>query len=152
VIPCKFHSKIIETYGDGISYDGMYLGSSPVYTEKQNLFLVADHPYSEEFQRIMDWSFGAGLLVAWENFYYRLYQANGKVNSEKNILDFNAIMPFFFILAFGFVIALFALLGEIFYHDFLGNLSKKFIKSKFGKFKKFKRVNVRKIQVRCVRK
>ena len=51
---------------------------------------------------------------------------------EKIYLYFNEIFPFFLILAVGFSIALLALFGEIFYHDFLSHLSKEYFERNFG--------------------
>ena len=89
----------------------------------------------------MDQCFEAGLKKFWDDHYlddYFLDDAKWTSltciapRKEHIFLYFSDILPFFLILAVGFLIALLALVGEIFYRDFLSNLSKEYFKRKFG--------------------
>ena len=68
----------------------------------------------------------------------------------KIYLNFSEIYPFFLILAVGFSIALLTLFGEIFYHDFLSQLSEEYFERKFGWMRETKKqkAKVRKIKVK----
>ncbi len=99
-----------------------------------------------------------GLITYWEDHYMDEAKLNSSwlgcrsFEDEKIYLNFLEIYPFFFILAVGFSIALLALFGEIFYHDFWSQLSKEYFERKFGWMRRTKkqkaRVRVRKIKVK----
>ncbi len=97
-----------------------------------------------------------GLITYWENHYMDEAKLDlswygcRSFPDEKIYLNFREIHPFFLILAVGFLIALLALIGEIFYHDFLSQLSKEYFERKFGWTRKMKKqkVKVRKIKVK----
>lgn len=72
-----------------------------------------------------------------------------RIFDEKRILDFDAIAPFFLILVFGYYLAGFALLFEIFYFDFIKRLPKKFFNWKAFK-RPQKKYKVRRIQVKPI--
>jgi hypothetical protein len=134
--PCKTFTDLA---GDEKTWKGFYQISEIFMLYREILFIAPFHPFSETFQQLMDSSFEAGLPMAWERKFkefaskFKKPKINPKA-SDGNILDFGAILPFFLILVFGFLIALFAFLCEIFYHDFLNNLSKEYFKRKFDKF------------------
>jgi hypothetical protein len=138
---CEFFINRMRFHGDGRSYKGTYQIPEVAYSLRRNLYVTPFHMFFDKFQYLMDLSFEAGLPTQWMNFYYDFYffVCNKKerqvyIADEKEILDFNAILPFFLILAFGFSFALFALLCEIFYHDFISGLID-FLKSKLQKRK-----------------
>ncbi len=108
----------------------------------------------------MDRSHEFGLITYWEDHYTDRKKGEAKWSGcesfeeeeeeEKIYLYFNEIFPFFLILAVGFSIAFLALFGEIFYHDFLSQLSKEYFERKFGWMRKTKKqkVKVRRIKVK----
>ncbi len=94
----------------------------------------------------MDWTFEFGLLGKWYRDFDELAielnferkrmlgerrRARRVRDKEKKFLDFNSIAPFFLLLVFGFSLAGLVLSFEIFYSDFLSNLSKEYFKRKF---------------------
>jgi hypothetical protein len=147
--PCKYSKNLIDKLGNRKSYLGVYRIPEAAYIDRENLFVAPLHPYLDEFQRIMDWSFEAGLPIAWEIFYYEAHNEyytpdnfTKETDISELILDFSEILPFFLILAFGFSIALFAFLGEIFHHDFI---SKIYLRQKFANF--VAKIFIKKIKV-----
>lgn len=138
--PCEHFKNLIKHQIDGKSWRGLYLIPEVAYTEVENFFTAPFHPYIEKFQELMDRSLEAGLPIAWEQFHYefinKLYPPEITVKEIKQtkILNFDTIAPFFSILVFGFSIALFALLCEVFYHDFLAELSGELLRRELQKF------------------
>lgn len=138
IAECSF-KKIMENFGNGKSYLGMYQIPEVVFTERLNLFVPASHPFVDKFQYFMDLSFEAGLPIAWERFYREyinlrfMHEKNERNTKEMQILDFGAIRPFFLILVFGFALALLVLLCEIFKHDFLRLIDWKMLEKIFCK-------------------
>lgn len=162
---CKHFKNLIEHQGDGKSWRGLYQIQEVALTERQNLFTAPFHPLLDKFQKLMDLSFEAGLPIAWERFHYEFLNSyNRSENFQRNVeddqmLDFFEIAPFFLILIFGFLIALLALLCEVFYHDFLLKLPKNYLRMKYQNYvlrvqrknvkRKFMtRVKVKRIQVK----
>lgn len=146
---CKNFMNSFKLKGDGKGYLGLYLVKEIVTTVPQRMLIGPWNPYAEKFQEFIDVTFEAGLHKIWEELYYveynTLLKKNREIIKEKDFLEFVDILPFFVILAVGFLSALFALLCEIFYHDFVVNLSKEFLMEKFGKFYCFKRKKLRKV-------
>lgn len=136
--PCRLYKNRIEHDGDGKSWFGFYLVNDVVYNQRSDLVLRHFHPLSGKFQSLMDASFEAGLPMAWENFYYEdlnneySEKKNQLNDSDKKILDFDAIGPLFLLLVFGYSIALVVFVCEIFYHDLIIELVK-FYKEKWKK-------------------
>lgn len=133
--PCGYFANKIQKYGNRRSYKGMYLIPETSEMEVRNFFVYTFHPFLEKFQNIMDLSIEFGLHKAWERLYYEYFNTRWMPQAitpdeENDILDFDAILPFFLILAFGYLIALFALLCEIFYHDFLSIVFGDYLKEK----------------------
>ena len=66
--------------------------------------------------------FESGLLSQWENYYYHyfgirimsLQLRDDRAKPKKSILDYNLILPVFFILLVGFFFAFLAFIGEFF--------------------------------------
>lgn len=149
--PCAYLKNFIDNGGDRKSYKGIYLIREIAATSPRNLFVPPFHPYQEKFQQLMDWSFEAGLLPkAWEMFFYEIFNSIIELKrienkDEETVLDFAAIGPFFLVLVFGFLFALLALLCEIFYHDFVRQISKDLFKNFYEK------IFNRKTKVRKVR-
>jgi hypothetical protein len=152
---CKHFKNLIDHQGDGKSWRGLYQIQEVALIERQNLFTAPFHPLQEKFQDLMDFSFEAGLPMAWEKFHFEFlnfYNRTDKIVRKfdtKQILDFSSIAPIFLILIFGFQIALIALLFEVFFHDFLLKLPKDYFRKKIWSYaqEKFK---VKTIQVRPV--
>jgi hypothetical protein len=147
--PCKYSKHIIDQFGDGKSYNGLYQIPEVNNIMRENLFVAPFHPYLGEFQRIMDWSFEAGLPVAWEQFYVQVFNKfeapeNRKSLPEENlVLYFSEISPFFLILVFGFLIALFVFLCEI-----AVSLMSVELREKFANLTAKSSVNVTRIEVK----
>lgn len=158
--PCNLMRQRIEYEGDGTKYEGLYLISDPVYYTENDLYTRPFHPYIDKFQYLMDLSFEAGLPQAWLKFYYAKWfegYKNVSTPEEKIFLDLGLIAPFFLILAVGFIAAFIALSFEIFYHDFVSELSKEYFQQKFRKYIlreldvediKIKKVQVKKIVIK----
>lgn len=125
---CKEFKDLIEKE----KIQGFYQITEVAYSLRHNLIILPFHPFIDKIQELMDFSFEAGLPKAWENFYNELYKfpsnfSNERKNIEKKtFLDFDSILPFFLILAFGFSISLFALFCEIYYYNFAAHLIKFF--------------------------
>lgn len=140
LVSCDFWKNQIKFNGDGTSSKGIYLIPEPIDTTRFSLAVAPFHPFVERYQQLMDLSLEAGLPMAWKRFYdndyvevlFDFYRGRPRTTDEQN-LDFAAIIPFFLILAIGHSIALFALLSELFFHDFIKNLSKEYLARRFGK-------------------
>lgn len=146
--PCEEFRMFMESGGDGKTYRGMYMIPEVVYIDRDDLFIGPFHPYLDKFQYYMDISFEAGLHQAWDSQFERVLVEHyihkiekRKIEDENQILDFVAIGPFFLILIFGYLMATFALFGEIFYHDCLARLSKSFIRQKLRRIFQSRLVN-----------
>lgn len=153
--PCKIMKNRIENWGDGKSWEGLYLIPEKFMTTPEDLYVRPYHRFLGEFQKFMDLFFEAGLPKLWEQEFFKNFNQGIKrieKDKEKKFLDFEAIGPFFLILIVGFAAAFFTLLFEIFCHDFVSQLSKEFLNRKFEKFLRKKRkgakVRVRKVQVK----
>lgn len=150
---CDGIKNAIEHLGDGKSWNGLYLVPDVSHTVKNNLLIRPFHPYLDEFQRLIDVSIKVGLPKAWGRFYTqfvnKFYQKKSKKQEfvKEEILEFNDIVPFFVILAFGFSLAFFSLICEIFYHDFLSQISRNYLMNRFEKFWR-RKMRVRRVQVR----
>jgi hypothetical protein len=114
--------------GNGKSWHGMYQIPEMIRL-RYDLYTSPFNPSIEQFQSLMDQSFEAGLPMAWRKFYlnekkkYLLIAKAEIIDVEKDVLDFDAILPFFLIPVIGYSIAGFSLLCEIFYHDFVSQIS-----------------------------
>lgn len=132
---CEDVKNQIDLLGDGKSYLGQYLINEYIDSIPVDLYTRPFHPYLAEFQQIMDRTFEAGLPVAWNRWYYGKVLGYGenrqKNEAKKEMLDFETIAPFCLILAIGYISAFIALSFEIFYHDFVSELSKEYFKKKF---------------------
>lgn len=117
----------------------MYKIQKPIFRYSIALYTGPFSPFLNHFKRLMDLSFAAGLPHYWEILYrgdlklkydeFIFYDKQARKNNsyeqideEKLELDLESIAPFFVILAIGLLLALFLLLCEIFYHDFLSEL------------------------------
>lgn len=165
-VQCEKYKKFIERTGDGKimnMYHGLYLIPEPFDSMAVDLYTKPFHPYLDQFQQIMDRTFEAGLPVIWNEWYYlNIFGYSGaqtiRLNGErvkKYSLDFDLIAPFFLILVVGFIAAFIALSFEIFYHDFVSELTKKYFRRKFKEiFSRELRIkrktHVRQIQVKPV--
>lgn len=135
-VPCKPYKNEIEHDGDGKKYKNLYLIPDVAFTQREDFYSCPYHPYIDILQELMDQTFEAGLHQAWEKTFYQIYTTLNSVRKPektgKEDLDFDAIIPFFLILAVGFLAALIALLCEIFFHDFVTELSKDYFRRKFS--------------------
>lgn len=153
---CYIWKDVINFLGDGKSYEGIYQIPEVAYSFREALLVLDYHPYVDKFQDLMDRSLEAGLIRAWKNFYdlinLRYLDPNipEPENEEKEILEFKDIIPFFLILAVGFYAALVALFGEIFYHDFVAQLSKKYFKRKFDEIFMRKKRKISKVRSKII--
>lgn len=145
----------IENQGDGKSWEGLYQVPEITTTIREDLYTPPFHPYIDKFQELMDRSFEAGLHQAGEEYYYRRYNEKDgerkpqKRQEEKDILDFESIVPFFLILIIGFGFALLAFLFEIFSRDFLSELSRNYFRRKYNEiFRREVKIERRIIQVK----
>lgn len=125
---CSFN-RYVMNYGDGKTFQGIYVIPEVVATIHYNFMVAPLSPYFDKFQSIMNICFEAGLHKAWRIFYeidflLQNIKISRNIDQRKNTLDFKTIFPFFAILGIGFGISLLVLFCEIFYHDFLLNLSK----------------------------
>jgi hypothetical protein len=132
---CNYNRELIDYFGDGKSYQGFYQIPQVAITVHDSLMVAHFHPLIDKYQEIMDRSFEAGLPTVWETLFFLTHREYQKVEKDikkenKKTLDFEAISPFFLILVFGFFIALFAFLCEIFHKDFLKNLTIQYLKKK----------------------
>lgn len=137
---CKiFDSEVTHMF----TYLGMTKVPTPVYSQLISFYTGPYSPFINELQDFMDLVAAAGLYQPWFTFYdidaanyynywifKRLPDLLSQLETENIILDLDAIGPFFVILAAGFLFALLTLIGEIFYHDFLKNLSLDYFKNK----------------------
>lgn len=130
------------------------------YSMLVNLYSSFLNPYLSKLQHYMIITLDVGLHQAWRSFYeddlfnsesktkkyasnidgeelhgggMHLYLMNRQV---EDILKFSTIFPMFAILAIGFSIALIIFLCEIFYHDFLTQLSKEYFSRKLRELSK----------------
>lgn len=132
----KHNIAIISHVCDGKGQKGLFqMYQIPeTFSTIISLFVHPFQPYIDKLQNLMDRSFEAGLLMAWKKFYfseakkYFKVQLNQVDSDEKDVLDFEAIAPFFLILVIGFSVALLTLFCEIFHHDFWSQLSKNYLK------------------------
>jgi hypothetical protein len=113
---CTYYRDSIAKTRSGKSVFGMYQIPEVAYGRPERLFTGFFNPYAEKFQELMDRSLEAGLHKAWEIFFYNFFRHDFEASEvEKNILDFDAIVPFFFILVIGYLVGLLALFCETFY-------------------------------------
>lgn len=141
---CK-KQKVFQHFGSGKSHNNLYIIPQPVFIYRDDLTIAPLHPYFDKFQYLMDLCFEAGLHRGWELFYdtfsFNYYQdLRAENQDEKEILDFTSIFPFFLMLVFGFLIALFVFLCEIFHRDFLSQLSRKYFIKKIRKILNLKSI------------
>lgn len=154
---CEVNKDRIEYEGDGKSWRGYYLIPEVVYSTFNDLYVKPFHPFIEKLQEIMDRTFEAGMHQEWTRRFYTVHNAikyDGNFKrpvriEEKKNLDFEDIVPFCLILAFGFVSSLLSLVFEIFYCDFVSELSREYFERKFGRFFKRKR-KVKKSKVKII--
>lgn len=140
---CAWFDYLLTFSPELNTVEGLYKISEP-FSLIPFLWTGYTSPYVNRLNELMRYCFEGGLLKAWNtdfeidyaNFFKRgeerirlLQNSKGK----KNILDLETIAPFFLILVFGNLVALLALLGEIFYHDFLCRLSGKYLKKLIDK-------------------
>lgn len=105
------------------------------------------------WQLIMDFCFEAGLPQIWETFE-RVEKYFKKIPEEREeILGFNDIFIAFYAGIFGCIFGAFALVCEIFWHDFVKEIYKRgklrLKELKFGRRRKVRR-KVKRIQVRPI--
>lgn len=136
----------------------------PFATVRNPMVAGPNTPFLNKFKYWMDWSFSVGLHQAWFIFFtidYLIDDNNVRKlhgiksefpRDEKEILDINEIGPFFIILAIGYLIALTALLGEVFYHDFLSRLNLKYLKKNFRRCLRRKYLRKKKLNPRLNRR
>lgn len=136
--PCKTMKMTIENEVEGAEWRGLYQISESIYSFPEDLLIRPLHPYIIKFQEIMDQTLEAGLHQAWEKTYFKLFRDFHFISREKkperDLLDFNLIAPFFLILAVGSIAALLTLFFEIFYHDFISELTKDYFREKFNEY------------------
>jgi hypothetical protein len=142
---------MIEYFGDGKCFHGFYQIPEVSEANPDSLVVPYFHPFIEKYQEIMDISFEAGLPLAWEFFSFLAHKNYEKIKrvvfEEKNDLDFMAIAPFFLILAFGFSMATFVFLCEIFHKDFLKNFTRQLLRKKINEIVSKSRKRKKKIKV-----
>lgn len=124
--------------GSGESWNGMYQIPEMIRV-RYDLYTPPYDPYIEKIQKLMDQSFESGLPTAWQKFYssersqYHPIAKTVSMEEEKDVLDFDSLAPFFLIPIIGCSIAAFAFLCEIFYHDFLSNITQAYLRRKLGR-------------------
>lgn len=89
----------------------------PRFVRLQTIFLSK---FLSQWQLLMDWSFEANLPKAWESFEYsqKIFKESFEENYE-NILRIDEFFVVFCVLIFGLLLSGFALICEIFWHDFV---------------------------------
>lgn len=127
--------------GNGDTHLNMYKVKGAYYDISAFFYAGPFSPHLNAFNHFAALAFEAGLANLWELYYeheYVNFKNLGEVKkkfleslNDGKILDLKAIAPFFIIWAFGLLLALFALFCEIFYHDFVCNLSQEFFERKF---------------------
>lgn len=114
-----------------------YMIMNPVNSEPSIIFLGYVNPFLEKFQYLMDWCVQGGLHVhafTITKHIFSIIEETYRIDGIKEeLLNFSQITFVFYVLLIGHSIAGFVLLCEIFYHDFVRNLSKKFLKRKLKK-------------------
>lgn len=137
----KNNIAVISHICDGnaqVNYPGMYQ-IPEIFYDSFDLYVPPFQPYTDKIQNLMDRSFETGLLKAWKTFYSneakKFYgtKTNSNIKDEKEVLDFEALIPFFLILVIGFSLSLLVLFFEIFHNDFWSQLPKNYFKLKLRK-------------------
>lgn len=116
------------------------------------------NPFIDRLQNIMNRCYEAGLPQIWDVYF----NIKNRVESTAvffEVLGFQEVLPIFVILLFGNLLAIFVLILEIFYHDFLSQillavswrrLNHKTVKLNNKNNIKRKKLRVRKIRVRPI--
>lgn len=129
--------------------DGYYRNKYKIHQPFSLYFIQLEagrvNPYLDKFQHLMDLSTEAGLPKAWKMFFEhdvanhqnRSRRENYEADFES--LNFSHIIPMFLILAFGFVLAFFVFLIEIFYCDFIAKMFNDLWIAKFREMLSWKR-------------
>lgn len=145
---CIFKTKDVSVVIGPKKY---YQLPEPVYSHRFDFMIGPLSPYLDKFQEIMNIGFEVGLPIAWENFndifqsFINIKRTTKYESEEKILLDFDSILPYLLVLAFGFSIAFLALLCEIFHHDFLSQFTSDLFLKNFRS--KIQKINVRRIKV-----
>lgn len=161
-----FHEKFAMTHACEMidfrrqfsSLNGESIGDK--YLVQQRIFIrLVDaeagifNPYILRFQELMDWSFESGLPKAWSQMFDLKLRENLNHTRTFEIensddLTFSDIAPMFVILVIGSISALLVLLFEIFYHDFVSELTWDYFLVKFKKMRSFRKIKTKIIQVK----
>lgn len=120
----------------------------------QMLDVGLNSQYVEKWQEVLDFAFAGGLVNKWKELHASFVNISMKQPNAiepDTILSFKEIFPFAVKILFFHMMAFLIFLLEIFCHDFLSNLSWKYIHREIhSQKKKVMRPKVRRIQVKPI--
>lgn len=110
-------------------------------------------PYTDDFQHLVNLAYSAGLHQIWRTFYelkvVKNYGRKQYIEERSSLLELNDLTPLFFALTIGYIAGILVFLGEIFYNEFLSQISLQILMRKWA-WKENKKRTVKVIQVRPV--
>ena len=142
---------------DSHAIEYFYLLPDQIYTYYESFSLSRFSPYQEKLQYFSTLIFESGIRQHWKEFDkyddIRLEMETNRINNEEYLINFDDLLGAFYLLGFGFICAILALLFEIFWHDCLRHLNNQMIIDFFSnkdenKVKtKGRKMKVRRVQV-----
>lgn len=149
-----FQCEVIMDFMRTKKPDNYYVLPQPLVTFYSSHEMGLMNPYTEDFQNLVNDAYSAGLNHAWETFAeLNDCGACRRKESENNfeLLKFEDILPFFWILVVGHLGSFLIFLLEIFAYKHLSKISRETLRKKFCSFmRRTRQTRVRRIQVQPI--